>query len=322
MGRPLRVEFPGALYHITSRGNEKKNIFRDHSDQTRFSAILQDYHDRFGILIHCFVLMNNHYHIVMETPQGNLLKAMHGINSTYTGYFNRKYDRVGHLFQGRYKGILIDRESYLLEVSRYVHLNPVRAKMVEMPEEYEWSSYGGYISEVRQLRWVEYSWILSNFGTYRNKAMAKYREFVEEVIDKGVQNPFKNVYGQVILGGEKFRERIRALIRSQPLGEGIVDRKRFRSFVNVDELIRAVAKAFGIKGEELKARGSRNNKARNVAIYLVKRSCGLSNREIGEIFGGIHYSAVSKASGRFEQEIKGDERLLRLTEKIKSHVKP
>jgi len=91
--------------------------------------------------------MNNHYHVVMETPDGNLLKAMHGINSGYTGYFNRKYDRVGHLFQGRYKGILIDKESYLFEVSRYVHLNPVRAKIVEMPEQYEWSSYGGYISK-------------------------------------------------------------------------------------------------------------------------------------------------------------------------------
>ena len=177
------------------------------------------------------------------------------------------------------------------------------------------------LSKRRGLRWVEYSWILSNFGSDRNKAMGNYREFVEEVVDRGVENPFKNVYGQVLLGGEKFKERIQDLIKSQPLGEGIVDRKRFKGVVNVDELVRAVGDAFGVKEKEIKMRGSRNNKARNVAIYLAKRYCGLSNREIGEIFGGIHYSAVSKASSRLEEEIEKDKRLFRLIEEVKSHIK-
>ena len=321
MARPLRVQYPGALYHITSRGNEKKNIYLDDSDRRRFLEILQDYHDRLGILIHCFVLMDNHYHVVLETPGGNLLKVMHGINSGYTGYFNPKYGRVGHLFQGRYKGILIDKDSYLLQVSRYVHLNPVRAKIVEMPEEFEWSSYGGYMRKRKELKWVEYSWILSNFGSDNKRARSNYRKFVEEGVDRIVDNPFKNVYGQVLLGGEKFIERIRNLIKNQPLGEGIVERKRFKGVVNVDELVRAASDAFGVKKEDLKTRGSRNNKARNVAIYLAKRYCGLSNQEIGEIFGGIHYSAVSKVSSRLEEEMKRDKRLNRLIEEIKSRVK-
>jgi len=321
MGRPLRVQYPGAVYHITSRGNEKKNIYFDDSDRRRFLEILKDYHDRFGILIHCFVLMDNHYHIVMETPEGNLLKVMHGINSAYTGYLNRKYHRAGHLFQGRYKGILIDKESYLLQLSRYVHLNPVRAKIVDIPEQYEWSSYGGYISKRRQLKWVEYSWILSNFGSDNQRARSEYRKFVEDGVDGGVENPFKNVYEQVLLGGEEFKERIRDLIKGQPLGEGIVGRNRFKGIVHVDELVRAVGDALGVKGEELKMRGGRNNRARNVAIYLAKRYCGLSNQEIGKIFGGIHYSAVSKVSARLEVEIRKDKKLLRLIYEIKSHVK-
>ena len=216
---------------------------------------------------------------------------------------------------------MIDKESYLFEVSRYVHLNPVRAKMVDMPEQYEWSSYGGYISKRRELRWVEYSWILSNFGSDNKRARSEYRKFVEDGVDRGVENPFKTVYGQVLLGGERFRDRIQDLIKDQPLGEGIVERKRFKGIVNVDELVRAVSDAFGVKKEDLKTRGSRNNKARSVAIYLAKRYCGLSNQEIGEIFGGIHYSAVSKVSSRLEEEIKRDKRFNRLIDEIKSNVK-
>jgi len=131
MGRPLRIEYTGALYHITSRGNERKKIFLDDRDRKKFLAILEDYHDRYGILIHSYVLMDNHYHLILETPKGNLLKVMHGLNGGYTGYFNRKYGRSGHLFQGRYKGIMIEKDSYLIPLSRYVHLNPVRARVAE-----------------------------------------------------------------------------------------------------------------------------------------------------------------------------------------------
>ena len=118
MGRPLRIEYPGALYHITSRGNEKRDIFLDNNDRIKFLDILEDYHERYGILIHSYVLMDNHYHLILETPKGNLLKVMHGINGGYTGYFNRRHGRVGHLFQGRYKGILVDKATYLIELRK------------------------------------------------------------------------------------------------------------------------------------------------------------------------------------------------------------
>jgi REP element-mobilizing transposase RayT len=114
MGRPIRIEYKGALYHITSRGNERRKIFLDEKDRTKFLRILADYYDRYGILIHAYVLMDNHYHLILETPKGNLLKVMHGLNGSYTGYFNRRHGRVGHLLQGRYKAILIEKDTYLV----------------------------------------------------------------------------------------------------------------------------------------------------------------------------------------------------------------
>ena len=136
MARPLRIEYDGALYHITSRGNERKAIFRDDEDRVGFLEALQKVNERFNWICHAYCLMNNHYHLVVETPDGNLSKGMRQLNGVYTQYFNRKHHRVGHIFQGRYKSILIEKESYLLEVSRYVVLNPVRAKAVKKPEDW------------------------------------------------------------------------------------------------------------------------------------------------------------------------------------------
>src|SRR3972149_6006846 len=226
MGRPLRIQYPGALYHITSRGNERKNIFVDDADRFRFLELLKDYHDRYNILIHSFVLMDNHYHLILETSEGNLLKVMHGINGGYTGYFNRKYERSGHLFQGRYKGILVEKDAYLLSLSRYVHMNPVRAKIVKKPEQYRWSSYPGYIGKEKECKWVEHSWILSNFGKGGKTARRKYREYVEESFNKDMENPAKNLYGQIILGSDKFIEKIREMFKGKTISKEITERKR------------------------------------------------------------------------------------------------
>lgn len=321
MGRPLRIEYPGALYHVTSRENEKRRIFLQDSDRLRFLRILEEYHDRYGILIHNYILMNNHYHLIIETPRGNLLKVMHGLNGGYTGYFNRKHGRVGHLFQGRYTGILVDKDSYLLQLSRYLHLNPVVAKLVERPEQYEWSSYSSFIREGKQLGWVEYRWLLSQFGRDKKGARRRYKEFVEEGLRKKVEDPFKKVYGRVVLGGEGFRERIRGLLKGRNLTDGIVERQRFKEFPNADDIIRAVARVFRVRVEALNGRRQRGNQARKVAVYLVKRYSGLDNGRVGQLFGGIHYSAVSKVAATLEQELAKDQRLTKLVKAVKSQIK-
>lgn len=320
MGRPLRIEYPGALYHITSRGNEKRDIFLDNNDRIKFLDILEDYHERHGILIHSYVLMDNHYHLILETPKGNLLKVMHGINGGYTGYFNRRHGRVGHLFQGRYKGIIVDKDTYLIELSRYVHLNPMRAKMVERPELYEWSSYPTYIGKQKEKGWMEYSWVLSKFGRDKNTGRRNYREYVEEGIEGKIETPLKNLYAQAILGGEEFRKNIRKMLRGQKISDEIVEKKRFLEKRTPEEIIKEVAKAFCINGRETLIKG-KNKEGRKVAIYLIQRYSGLSNREIGNIFGGIHYSSVSKISERLEREMARDKDLYRLVKGIESNVK-
>ena len=150
MGRPIRVEYPGALYHITSRGNEKREIFLAEEDRKKFLSILRDYHERFGILVHAYVLLDNHYHLILETPRANLLKVMHGINAGYTGYFNRKYRRAGHLLRGRYRAILVDKDEYLVVLSRYVHLNPVRAGLVRVPRSMPGAATGDILGKGRR----------------------------------------------------------------------------------------------------------------------------------------------------------------------------
>ncbi len=320
MGRPLRIEYPGALYHITSRGNERKPIFHEDSDRARFLRILEDYHDRYGILIHSHVLMDNHYHLILETPRGNLLKVMHGLNGGYTGYFNRKYGRSGHLFQGRYKGILVEKEAYLLELSRYVHLNPVRARIVNDPSEYPWSSCPGFYWKRKEIHWVEYSWILSQFGRDLRRARTEYRKFLK-LDEPKARKPLAHLHGQVILGTESFIAKTQALLKGTSLNQEIVERKRLQAYPSPKSVLKAVATAFGILSGALQTPGRRGNQPRKVALYLVRRYCGLSNQEIGAIFGGLHYSAVSKAIVRLDQELTENRELRKIVQEIMSNVK-
>jgi REP element-mobilizing transposase RayT len=321
MGRPVRIEYAGALYHITSRGNEKKEIFLTDDDRTKFLNIIRDYHERYGILVHAYVLLDNHYHLILETPRGNLLKVMHGLNGSYTGYFNRKYRRVGHLLQGRYRAILVDKGEYLLPLSRYVHLNPVRAGIVESPEKYPWSSYMGYIGKAKKEDWVEYRWVLSHFGRGWKRAAKKYKGYVAEGILGVGESPLKALFAQLVLGGEKFKDRIMAMLKAKKLGPEIVARRKLTAFPTLEEIVRGVSEAFGVKKDRVLLAGKRLNPARNVALYLAQRYTGLANEEIGRLFGGIHYSAVSKAAARVREAMAADRELGKIVMELDSHFK-
>ncbi len=178
MARPLRIEYDGAVYHITSRGNERKPIFKDDSDRSIFLESLQNVNKRYNFLCHAYCLMNNHYHLIIETPDGNLSKGMRQLNGVYTQSFNRNNKRVGHVFQGRYKAILIQKDSHLLEVCRYVVLNPVRARAVKKPEEWKWSSYRATAGIDKPHPALTTDWITGQFAKRSRTAQKKYREFV------------------------------------------------------------------------------------------------------------------------------------------------
>ena len=185
MTRPLRLEFSNALYHVTSRGDRREDIFDDDEDRVRFLEILGTVVTDYHWLCHGYCLMSNHYHLVIETLDGNLSKGMRQLNGVYTQASNRRYGRSGHLFQGRYKAILVDKDRYLLELARYVVLNPLRAKgMIKRLEDWSWSSYLAMVGDAPKPEWLTTDWLLSLFGKQRIIAMEEYRQFVLE----GVQH--------------------------------------------------------------------------------------------------------------------------------------
>jgi hypothetical protein len=255
--------------------------------------------------------MDNHYHLVIETPQANLLKVMHGLNSGYTGYFNRKYNRSGHLFQGRYKAIVVDKESYLIELSRYIHLNPVRAGMVEHPEQYAWSSYKGYLLKKDSLDWIEYSWILGTLGNSNQRRL--YKEYVSR---ETPESQMRKLYGRIILGSDEFISSLKKVLPKDS-GEGILKKRLLNSDSDPHTILKITAEEFGMTPDELKTKGVH----RDTAIYLVRRYSRLGNRGTGELFGGMHYTAVSRLCTSFSKELEKDRKLKSRVENILSRLK-
>ena len=202
MSRPLRIEYPDAFYHVTARGNERKDIYRDERDRERFLAYLETAVVRYKAVLHVYCLMNNHYHLLLSTPSGNLSQIVRHINGAYTVYFNKRHHRFGHLFQGRYKAIVIQKDSHLLEVCRYVVLNPVRARMVELPDQWKWSSYLATAGLEKPHPCLTTDWVLGQFSRARAKAIKEYRQFVAWGINK--ETIWTDVKGQILLGDDGF----------------------------------------------------------------------------------------------------------------------
>ena len=202
MARPLRLSFPGAVYHVTSRGNARHDIVADDRDRSQWLSLLAHVVDRYGWLCHAYCLMDNHYHLVIETPKPNLSIGMRQLNGRYTQAYNRRHEQVGHVFQGRFTAILVEKDAHLLELCRYVVLNPVRAKIVSHPRLWAWSSYRATVGETKAPGWLTRDWILSQFGQRGGAAQARYRTFVAE--GRGGPAPWEQLTGQIYLGSEKF----------------------------------------------------------------------------------------------------------------------
>ncbi|WP_246545499.1 helix-turn-helix domain-containing protein [Pelotalea chapellei] len=264
--------------------------------------------------LHAFVLMTNHYHLVIETPDANLGKIMHYLNSSYTTYINIKRKRSGHLFQGRYKAILVDKDSYLLELSRYLHLNPVRANMVERPEEYSHSSYCSYISNSKD-KIVVTALLLEMLSADTKAAKERYKTYVESVQGEELTSPLEEVYGGIMIGNEYFiRSVLSRLADNQLERTEVSHRKGLRTNIGTEEIIAAVCNHYGVALAEIA--GARRSQPRNMLIYLLKKQSGATNAEIGEKFGGISYSAVAKISKNFSKQLIRDKALQREIKKI------
>jgi REP element-mobilizing transposase RayT len=288
MARQLRIEYPGALYHITNRGNERRVIFRDTHDRETFLETLSIVIERFEWLCHGYVQMDNHYHLLIETPKGILSRGMMQLDSIYAQKFNRRYQRVGHLFQGRFKCLLVEKETYLLELSRYMVLNPVRAGLVNTPEEWKWSSYQAFIGAIPKPEYLTIDWILSQFGEVKARAVRSYKEFVRS--GYGMEFPEEGLVGQVILGSEKFlRETNVHLTKSGK------DR--------IKEIPRGERYSTRFELEELFQRGMISGKSRDEIIYESYHDYDYTMREIGDYLG-LHYATISRAVKKYEEKKK------------------
>jgi putative transposase len=293
MARPLRIEYEGAHYHVTTRGNERKAIFRDDIDRRKFIELLGRAVEQFDIRVHAYVLMDNHYHLLIETRRAGLNRALRYLNGVYTQSFNRRHRRVGHLFQGRYKAILVEKESYLLELSRYIHLNPWRVKRSIDPIKYPWSSLGSYVGTRALPPWLTVQDILSHFGS---KGKGGYREFVKDGIQQGIRTPWEDVRGQAVMGSEGFIEEV---VRRHDAGRKKAKIARQRELVGhkPEAILAAVGKYYGIRAEQIKSRAQQYTEPRYVASYVMRRYGLLGLREIGERVG-LHLSAVGNAVQR------------------------
>jgi REP element-mobilizing transposase RayT len=292
MARPLRIEYRGAYYHVTSRGNERKSIFRDDADREKFIELLGRAVQDFDLRLHGYVLMANHYHLLVETPGGGLSRALRYINGVYTQAFNRRHRRAGHLFQGRYKAIVVDKETYLLELSRYIHLNPWRLKRSHDPFKYRWSSLNAYVSGRPAASWLTVREVLSAFGS---RGKLGYREFIIDGMKTGIKTPWEEIKGQTVIGSEEFLDEISNKHLKGRGGKG-GEQSHMREIIGVkpERVITEVGKHYGIEGEAIRKRGWKYTEARYVASYLMRRYSLMGLREIGERVG-LHYSAVGNA---------------------------
>jgi putative transposase len=278
MSRPLRLEFAGALYHITSRGNGRNLIYLQDDDFELFLQILADVCERYNWVVHAYCLMSNHYHLLVETPDANLSQGMRQLNGVFTQSMNRKHHRVGHLFQGRYKAILVDKDAYLLELCRYIVLNPVRANMVSTPDEWPWSSWHCMLGNVESPVWLSTDTLLVQFANNRQDAIQCYIEFVKSGVGKTVWDALQH---QIFLGDEAF------VVRHQAMQDGLEG--------DLLEIPFNQRSATPLPLAQYQAQ----TVDKHQAIYNAYRSGGYTQKKIGDYFG-LHYSQISRIVAKYK----------------------
>jgi putative transposase len=266
MPRPLRIEFENAWYHVMNRGASHQPIYQIKKHRYLFLEILAEANELFGIEIHGYCLMDNHYHLLIKTPRGNLSRAMQHINGIYTQRYNRLIKKDGPLFRGRYKAILIEKNDYLLQVSRYIHLNPVVANMVPSPDGYFWSSYQDYIGNRAKPNWLQINEILAMLQ--HEEHSDTYRRFVEEGVDDETKIFYEKSQAPVIFGTKTFKGKCLDQLEEEKIKASMTDYKRTREIPSAEQIDQVVAKHFNLDQIKLyKSHRGKKNKPREIAIY-------------------------------------------------------
>jgi putative transposase len=310
MARKPRIHYPGAVYHVILRGNGGQNIFFSRADRTRLYFLLQEGVSKYGHHIHAFCLMTNHVHLAIQVGEVPLSRIMQNIGFRYTAYLNRRKNRTGHVFQGRYKALLIDADSYLLELVRYIHCNPVRARLVQSPDQYSWSSHRAYQGR-EAISWLTTEWVLSQFAAREKKARALYSAFIDDGAQEEHRAEFhRGLFDGRILGDDRFSEK--SLAKSE---------ERFRHCFSVEQLVAAVSEGYGIKPEMLAEPGKRQPAAiaRAVAAYLARDAENLTLTELSN-YVRRDLAALSRAAERLRTRAKSDTGLAKKIESVRKRL--
>jgi REP element-mobilizing transposase RayT len=286
MARPIRIEYEGGFYHVTSRGNARQDVFLDNNDFRLFLKTFADVVERYRWIVHAYCLMTNHYHLLLETPQANLSMGMRQLNGVFTQKYNRRHKRTGHLFQGRFKAFIVDKDSYLLELNRYIVLNPVRAGMVSSAEEWPWSSYRVTAGLETGTSFLHTDWTLGFFSDITSEAHGFYISFVHA--GAGVASPLKAAKGGLFLGSDAFVERFRGLLEDSSGGEELVRKEKYAARPSLQEIF--------------------NTLDRDKGIHDAVNRWGYTLKEVGD-YVGLHYSRVSRVA---RKQGKGENKTLPL----------
>jgi len=279
---------------VMNRGNAGQDLFKTKRDRERFIECLETAVERFSLKIHAYCLIPADYHLLVETMDANLSRAIQWINVSFATYFNRKQHRQGHLFQGRFKSVLVEAEEYLKELSRYIHLNPVRAGIVKKPEGYPWSSYRAYIGKIKHPQWLETRWLLSRVGMKSREAEEQYRIFVETVDPKQLENPENDLTGGFILGSGGFVKWVEeTFVNPREEGREIPHLTSLKRTINLKTIIDTVGSEFGCTREKILEKGRKGNLARDMAIYLARDLSGENAKSLGAYFGGISGAGIT-----------------------------
>jgi len=334
MARPLRVDIEDGWYHVTARGDHRQEIFSDERDHGHFVELLEEMRERFRVGVMAYVCMGNHYHVMVRTPEANLSRAIQWLNISYSVWFNKRHDETGHVFQGRFKSIVVEGEAWGLELSHYMHLNPVRVKAlgqgkreraadragVSRPpaaEEvkrrlaklrgYRWSSYRAYAGYCGKPRWLDSEILLARAG-----GVAKYRETVEDRIRQGVEeSPWEHVKLGIVLGAAEFAKTVRVRLKT---GREMPEKRELRKQLGFEDVLAVVER---LTGERWPAFCERHgDKRRDLVLWAARRCTGLTLAELGRKAGGLDYAAVTMAVRRFPLSCKRDKTLTRLCEKV------
>lgn len=300
MARPLRISYPGAVYHVMNRGASRKRIFFQATDYEVFLQLLDDCHRRWGVEVLAYCLMPNHYHVCLRTPEGNLARVMRHVNGVYTQQINRTQGRDGSLFRGRYKALVIETDRYLPAVIRYIHLNPIKAKLVQTPEQYSWSSHARYLRAKSAPPWLAVQEVLAGFGGARD-----FHEFVLAGNEAALEAFYASGRQAPVLGSEGFRAGLLPKLGKLSREHARVERVGVRP--SVGRVAQVVAQIYGVPEASLRT-GHRGQvgEARKVVLYLVPRLCDWTLQATADYFGLTSYGGASWAGAQIRAKRDGE----------------